>query len=410
MEVLHRRCAGVDVHKESVSVCLRTVEKVKAHQEVKTFSTMTKGLLELLDWLEKAACTHVAMESTGVYWKPVWHVLEGHFQLVLANATHIRNVPGRKSDVNDAMWIADLLAHGLIQASFVPPEPIQELRDLTRTRKQLTREIVQHTQRIQRVLEDANVKLSSAISDVLGMSGRKILLAIIAGETKPEVLASLGSSLLKCTREELTEALRGKITKHHRFLLQQHMAVLMALERTVADFDAQIERALEPFRLQVELLTSIPGISETAAQVIVAEVGVDMKIFPTSDHLISWAGLCPGMNESARKRHSTRVRNGAPWLKTILVQCAWEAARAKGTYLQAQFLRLKSRRGPKKAAVAVAASMLTGVWHILDAKVPWKELGPEHFAKRDRESVARRLVHRIKELGYEVQIQDPEAA
>jgi len=406
MEVLHPRCAGIDVHKESASVCLRTVEKGKTHQEVKAFSTMTKGLLELSDWLEKAGCTHVAMESTGVYWKPVWHVLEGHFVLVLANATHIRNVPGRKSDVSDAMWIADLLAHGLIQESFVPPEPILELRDLTRTRKQLTREIIQHTHRIQRVLEDANVKLDSVISDVLGMSGRKILKAIIAGETKPEVLAGLGSSLLKCTREELTEALRGKVTKHHRFLLQQHLTLVEALERTMADFDAQIERALEPFRLQVDLLTSIPGISVIAAQVLIAEVGVDMKVFPTDGHLISWAGLCPGMNESAGKRHSTRIRKGAPWLKTVLVQCAWAASRAKGTYLQAQFHRLRSRRGPKKAAVAVAASILTGVWHILDAKVPWKDLGPEHFASRDREAMARRLMRRIKELGYDVQIQD----
>jgi len=410
MEVLHPRCAGIDVHKDSVSVCLRTVEKGKIHQEVKTFSTMTKGLLELLDWLEKAGCTHVAMESTGVYWKPVWHVLEGHFQLLLANATHIRNVPGRKSDVSDAMWIADLLAHGLIHASFIPPKPIQELRDLTRTRKQLTREIVQHTLRIQRVLEDSNVKLSSVITDILGVSGRKILKALITGETNLEVLASLGNPRLHCTREELTEALRGRITNHHRFLLRHHLTLIEALERTVADFDSQIGRVLEPFRPEVELLTSIPGVSEIAAQVIIAEIGVDMKVFPTDTHLVSWAGLCPGMNESGGKRLSTRLRKGAPWLKTLLVQCAWAAARAKGTYLQAQFLRLRARRGPKKAAVAVAASILTGVWHILDAKVPWKELGPEHFAGRERAVMARRLVRRIKELGYDVQIQDQEAA
>jgi len=406
MEVIHERCAGLDVHKETVVGCARVGERGKVQQEVKTFVTTTRGLLELSDWLAKGGCTHVAMESTGVYWKPVWHMLEGSFELVLANATHIRNVPGRKSDVNDAVWIADLLAHGLIRGSFVPPEPIQELRDLTRTRKQLVREIVQHTQRIQRVLEDANVKLDSVISDVLGLSGRKILRAIIGGQEAPELLAALGSSRLKCSREDLREALRGKVTAHHRFLLKQHLELIETLERTVRQFEAQIETVLEPFRAQVKLLLTIPGVSKTAAQVILAEVGVDMRPFPTAAHLISWAGLCPGLNESAGKRHSSRIRKGAPWLKTTLVQCAWAGGRAKGTYLQAQFLRLRARRGPKKAAVAVAASILTAVWHMLAKGITWKDLGPDHFARRDREALAKRLARRIKELGYEVEIHE----
>jgi transposase len=313
-------------------------------------------------------------------------------------------VPGRKSDVNDATWIADLLAHGLIPASFVPPTPIQELRELTRTRKQLRREIVQHTQRLERVLEDANVKLSSVISDVVGVSGRRILRALIAGEMPPEQLAQLGHRRLRCTREELIEALRGRVTSHHRFLLAQHLRLLEELERAIAEFDAQIEAALEPFRDCVERLTTIPGVSRLAAEIVIAEIGTDMTRFPTAGHLASWAGMCPRLDESAGKHRSTRLRKGAPWLKTVLVQCAWAAANSKGTYLQAQFLRLKSRRGPKKAAVAVAASILTAAYHILRDSTPYQDLGPDHFIRRDHDRVARRLVHRIEELGYHVEI------
>jgi transposase len=404
MKVLHARCAGLDVHKDLVVACARLQRGGKVQREQRRFDTTTKGLLELLAWLAELECTHVAMEATGVYWKPVWHVLEGHVELVLANAAHIRNVPGRKSDMNDAMWIADLLAHGLITASMIPPTPIQELRDLTRTRRQLVREIGQHTQRVQRVLEDANVKLSSVIAEILGTSGRRILEAIIAGEDDPEKLAALGSERLRCSHEQLCEALRGRVSAHHRFLMRQHLDTIDHLQKVVEQFDAQIARLLAPFRSQFELLMTIPGVGETAAASLIAEVGVDMSRFPSAAHLVSWAGLCPRMDESAGKRRSTRLRKGAPWLKPVLVQCAWGAARTKRTYTQAQFLRLKARRGPMKAVVAVAATILTAAYYILRDGVSYRELGPDHFVERDRTRVAERLARRIRELGYEVTI------
>jgi len=310
-------------------------------------------------------------------------------------------VPGRKSDVNDAVWIADLLAHGLIRASFVPPRPIQELRDLTRTRRQLVREIVQHTQR---VLEDANVKLGSVVSDVLGVSGRRIVRVLIEGETDAERLAALGHRRLRCSRQELAEALQGRVTDHHRFLLRQHVRTIEQLEASVAEFEARIEAVLEPFRAAIARLTTIPGISTTAAHVLLAEIGADMTVFPSAGHLLSWAGLCPRLDESAGKHRSTRVRKGAPWLKPVLVQCAWGAGRAKNTYLQTQFLRLKARRGPKKAAVAVAASILTAAYHMLRDGVDYHDLGPAHLSRRDSSRVAARLARRIRELGYQVEI------
>jgi transposase len=404
MQVLYSRCAGLDVHKDQVVACMRWVEGREVRHEVRGFATSTRGLLELASWLEESDCTHVGMEATGVYWKPVWHVLDGRFELVLANAAHIRNVPGRKSDVNDAVWIADLLAHGLIRASFVPPQPIQELRDLTRTRRQLVREIVQHTQRLQRVLEDANVKLGSVVSDVVGASGRRIVQALIEGETDAERLAQLGSGRLRCSRQELAEALRGSVTEHHRFLLRQHLRTIEQLEQTVAEFEGRIEGVLEPFRAEIERLTTIPGISTTAAQILLAEIGPDMSVFPSVGHLLSWAGLCPRLDESAGKHRSTRLRKGAPWLKPVLVQCAWAAGRTKNTYLQAQFLRLKARRGPRKAAVAVAASILTAAYHMLRDGVDYRDLGPAHLTRKDQSRVAARLARRIRELGYEVEI------
>lgn len=404
MNVLHPNCGGLDVHKEVVVACARQQRGAKVQRQQRRFDTTTKGLLELQAWLSELGCTHVAMEATGVYWKPVWHVLEGHFELVLANAAHIRNVPGRKTDMNDATWIADLLAHGLITASMVPPTPIQELRDLTRTRRQLVREIGQHTQRVQRVLEDANVKLSSVISDVLGMSGRQILEAIIAGEEDPKKLAALGSERLQCSHEQLYEALRGRVSAHHRFLLRQHLDTIDHLQAAVNRFEAEIARVLEPFRAQFERLLTIPGVRETAAASIIAEIGVDMSRFPSAAHLVSWAGLCPRMDESAGKRHSTRVRKGAPWLKPVLVQCAWGAARTKRTYTQAQFVRLKARRGPMKAVVAVAATILNAAYYILKDEVSYRELGPDHFVERERPRLAQRLARRIRELGYEVTI------
>lgn len=409
MDLFHPRCAGLDVHKDSVVACVRIATGRTVERQSRTFRTTTTELLELLDWLQQYDCTHVAMEATGVYWKPVWHILEGHFTLVLANAMHIRNIPGRKSDVNDATWIADLLAHGLIRGSFVPPTPIQELRDLTRTRKQLVREIAQHTQRIQKVLEDANIKLASAVSDIMGGTGRAIITALIAGEADPGRLAELAQGNLKKKRGELREALRGCITGHHRFLLKVHYEQILGAEQAVRELEQHLGESLIPFQEKATLLTTMPGISETLARTLIAEIGVDMARFPTAAHLISWAGLCPSMNESAGKRKSTRLRKGAPWLKTALVQGAWAAARKQDSYLRSQFLRLKGRRGPKKAILAVAASMLTAVYYMLRDHAEYKDLGADHYDKQDKAKVANRLVSRLQDLGFQVELSQPAA-
>lgn len=404
MEVLYPRCAGLDVHAQSITACARVASGPEVTYQHRTVAATTAGLVALADWLAAAGCTHVAMEATGVYWKPVWHVLEGQFTLVLANAMHIRNVPGRKSDMNDATWIANLLAHGLIRGSFVPPTPIQELRDLTRTRKQLVGEITRHTQRIQKVLEDANVKLTRVVSDVLGTSGRAILRALIAGETDPDRLATLTHKRLKASHAQLVEALHGRVTAHHRFLIDLHLSQIEALEAAVQRLERQIGDALAPFRAAVDLLTTMPGLSETAARVIIAEIGHDMTRFPSAGHLLSWAGLCPRLDTSAGKRHSTRIRHATPWLKTTLIQGAWAATRKKDSYLHAQFLRLKSRRGPKKAIVAVAASMLTAVYFMLRDGVEYRDLGGRFFTERDRDATTKRLIRRLRELGVEVEV------
>ena len=402
MKILHRRCAGVDVHSANVVACIRVMTKGKVRHEVRRFATSTRDLLTLRDWFEAEKITHVAMEATGVYWKPVWHILEEKFTLILANAAYVRNLPGRKSDVNDATWVADLLAHGLIRASFVPPAPVQELRDLTRTRTQLTREAARHIQRIQKALEDANIKLASLISDIVGLSGRRILKAIVAGETNAAKLAALGSKRLKCSRCELMAVLEGQVSDNHRFLISQHLGILEDLERRIEAFDKRITDVLAPFRHLVELLMTIPGVSRVSAEIILAEIGFDMAPFPTAGHLLSWAGVVPRLDESAGKRRSTRVRHGAPWLKPVLAQCGWAASRAKGTYLQAQFYRLKARRGPKKAVIAVAASILTAVYHMLKNHMSYQDLGPDHFVKRDAARIAAKLARRIKDLGYDV--------
>lgn len=404
MELLHPRCAGLDVHKDTVVACARIQDAPTPQQRVKTFGTTTTDLLALSDWLGEQGITHVAMEATGVYWRSIWHVLEGSFELVLANAAHIKNVPGRKTDVNDAMWIADLLAHGLIRASFVPPTPIQDMRTLMRTRKQLVRERAQHVQRIQKTLEDANIKFASVISDVTGTSGRAIVRALIAGETDPEELLAFTTGRLHADRKTLIEALRGRVRSHHRFLLKLHLEQIETIENAIAAVDAEVGSVLEPFRTTAARLMTMPGVSDVVAQVLVSEIGVDMSRFPTAGHLVSWAGLCPRNDESAGKRRSTRVRHGAPWLKTTLVQAAWAAARAKNTYLQAQFLRLKSRRGPKKAILAVAASMLTSAYYMLRDDVDYRDLGPDHFDAIDKDKSAARLVRRLQNLGYQVQL------
>ena len=313
MEILHPHCAGLDVHKESVVACVRHVATNKVTSQIKTFKTTTQELMELSGWLSTEGCTHIAMEATGVYWKPVWHILsDGEFELVLANAAHVKNVPGRKTDVNDATWLADLMAHGLIRPSFVPDEPTQQMRDLLRTRKQLVRERSSHTQRIQKTLEDANIKLDSVVSDIIGLSGRRMIEALIAGQTDPGTLADLAHRRLQASGAELEAALRGRVTAHHRFLLRLHLEQVDALDAAIARIDQEVDANVEPFRAAVEVLSSIPGVSSLSASVIVSEIGVDMSRFPSEGHLISWAGLCPKNDESAGKRRSTRMKKGAP--------------------------------------------------------------------------------------------------
>jgi transposase len=410
MEVLHQRCAGLDVHKKTVVAAIRLVEGSKVITEVKTFPTTTSGLLALSDWLSANGCTHVAMEATGVYWKPVWHVLsDGEIELILANAAHVKNVPGRKTDVSDASWLAELLAHGLIRASFVPDGQTQEMRVLLRTRKQLVREQGRHTQRIHKTLEDANLKIESELSDILGKSGRAMLNAIIAGETDPVRLAALAHRNVKSSQADLQEALRGRVTAHHRFLLKLHLEQIDRLDAAIASMDSEIEAHLAPFRTAVEIVSTIPGVASLSAQVIVSEIGTDMSRFATAGHLLSWAGFCPRNNESAGKRRSTRLRKGAPWLKTILVQCAWAAKRTKDSYLRAQFLRLKSRRGPQKAICAVAASILTAAYHMLKTGTLYQDLGADHFVRRSKTTHTQRLVKTLEQLGYAVDLK-PQAA
>jgi transposase len=405
MEVLHPRCCGLDVHKETVVACVRRVIDGKTVKETRTFATTTASLLALSDWLTETQCTHVAMEATGVYWKPVWHILaDGGFELVLANAAHIKNVPGRKSDVKDSDWISDLLAHGLIRPSFVPDGPTQEMRTFLRTRKQFVHEKGSHILRIQKTLEDANIKLDSVITDIIGVSGRKMIEALIAGERDPAKLASLADRRLKASQQTLRQVLRGRVTAQHRFLLRLHLDQIDALDAAIARIDREVEASIAPFRTAVEQVITVPGIKSLAAQTILSEIGIDMSRFPSSGHLISWACICPRSDESAGKRRSTRIRKGSPWLKTTLVQCAWAATRKKGSYLQAQYYRIRARRGPKKAIVAVAASILTAIYHMLKDGTMYQDLGPNHFDAHAKERQKNRLLKRLADLGYAVEL------
>jgi transposase len=404
MDLLHERCAGVDVHKDTVVIALRLQEGAKVRKEVRTFGTVTPQLLEALAWLLANGVTHVAMEATGVYWRPVWHIFSTSLEVILANASHVKAVPGRKTDVNDAAWLADLLAHGLIRPSFVPPTPIQDLRGLMRTRKQFVRERGRHVQRLQKTLEDTNIKLASVISDITGTSGRAILRAISEGQEDPGKLLGLTTGRLKATREQLVAALTGHVRSSHRFLLKLHLDQIEAIEAKIALIDEEVGRAVEPFRQHVDHLTTMPGISDVAAQVLIAEIGTDMNIFPSAGNLISWAGMCPGNNESAGKQKKARLRKGAPWLKATIVQCAWAAVRKKDTYLRGLYYRIKARSGMMPAIVAVAAAMLNAAYHMLRDRVPYRELGPDHLERHDRERAANRLLKRLHNLGYEVAI------
>jgi transposase len=422
MDVMFERVAGLDVHKAMVVATVRVVSGGKVERECRSFETTTAGLLDLLGWLTVSRCTHVAMEATGVYWKPVWSILsDGEFELILANATHIKNVPGRKTDVNDATWIADLLACGLIKASFVPTAEIQDLRSLQRARKQLTREQTRHTQRIQKTLEEANIKLDTVISDIMGLSGRKMIEAMIEGVRNPSRLAALADRRLKATPKQLYDALHGRLTDHHRFMLKLYLSQYDALDKAIIEIDQEVAAAIQrmdaeveasnaTFRSRINLLSTMPGISALSATAILAETDTDMSRFATAGHFVAWAGLCPGQNESAGKRKSSRLRKGAPWLKTMLVQCAWSAVKMKDSYYRAQFNRLKARGGAKKAICAVAASMLTAIYHMLTNGVQHQDLGANHFDRRASDLKAKRLVTQLNKLGFEVELQPREKA
>lgn len=406
MYVMHQRCAALDLGKDVLVAGVRLQDGDGIQRECRTYGTTGRQLLELLSWLLSHGVTHVVMEATGSYWKSVWHVLEGQFELMLANPAQIKNLPGRKSDVNDATWMADLLAHGLIRGSFVPPAHIDALRELTRTRKQFVREIGRHTQRIQKILDVGSLKITGTITDVLGTSGRAIVKALIAGETNPERLAGLVDHRIKASRERLVEALHGRLTVQQRRLLGIHLSLVETLEASIDQLDQDIEKAVDPFRTTVDRLKEIPGLSEISVPALLGEIGIDMTKFKTHGHLVSWARLCPRLDESAGKVHSTRTQKGAVWIKTLLVQAAWAATRAKNSYLRAQFQRLRARRGAKKAIVAVAASILTAVYYVIRNGAPYNDLGFRYFDCRDKSQAARRFVARLKQLGYNVQISE----
>lgn len=406
MHVMHPRCAALDLGKDELMAAVRLQAGASVERGCRSYRTTSGQLLELSSWLVSLGVTHVVMEATGSYWKSVWHVLEGQFELTLANPAQVKNLPGRKSDVNDATWMADLLAHGLIRGSFVPPGPIDELRELTRTRKQFVREIGRHTQRIQKILDVANLKLTGTITDVLGVSGRAIVKSLIAGETNPERLADLVDYRLKAKRERLVEALHGRLTPQQRRLLSMHLALVETIEASIEQLDRDIEKAVSPFRDIVEWLKGIPGLSDIAVPALLAEIGVDMTKFKTHRHLLSWARICPRLDQSAGKVLSTRTPKGAVWVKTLLIQAAWAAIKTKDSYLRAQFLRLRARRGAKKAIGAVAASILTAAYYVIRDRTPYQDLGSQYFAQRDRSHHARRLVARLEKLGYSVQLSD----
>ena len=406
MQVKNPRCAALDLGKDVLVAAVRLQEETSVRRECRTFGTTTRQLLQLSSWLESEGINHVVMEATGSYWKSVWHVLEGQFELMLANPVHIRNLPGRKSDVNDATWMADLHAHGLISGSFVPPGPIMALRELTRTRKQLGREVARHLQRIQRIVDVAGLKITGPISDLLGTSGRAILKGLIDGETDPERLVDLAHPRMQAKRATLVEALRGTLTPHQRGLLRIHFHLIETIEASIAELDFQIEEAVRPFRELLTRLKDVPGFGAINAPALLGEIGVDMTPFKTHRHLISWTRLCPRLDESAGKTHSRRTLKGAEWVKPLLVGAAWAAVRVKDSYPRAQFLRLRARRGAKKAIVAVAASLLTTVYHMIREGTPYKDLGAHHFDRHDRSRTARRLVARLEQLGYNAQITD----
>ncbi len=415
MQTLYQRVVGLDVHKDSIMACVRiTDSRGQATEAIRTFGTMTEDLLALSDWLAENQVTHVAMESTGVLWKPVWNILEGgKWKMLLVNARELKQVPGRKSDVKDSQWIAQLLACGLLRSSFVPERGQRDLRDLTRHRAQLAGECTRCVNRIHKVLQDANIKLSSVATDVMGLSGRDMLDALVKGETDPAALAELARGKLRAKIPDLKRALCGKVTPHHQFMLEQLLDHLSHLEEQLGHFNQRIEEALRPFvdEATFERLDAIPGVNRETIENVVAEIGVNMEQFPTEGHLASWAGVCPGNEESAGKRKRSRTTKGDVWLRRALCQAAWAAARKKDSYFQAQYRRLAGRRGKKRAAMAVGHSILGVIYHLLkDPQLTYQELGGNHFDNIDPKRLCRHLVKRLESLGYDVSITKRTAA
>jgi transposase len=405
MEVIYPRCCGLDVHKREVVACVVTTESDGIPSKtIRAFGTMTPDILALADWLAAHEVTHIAMESTGVYWKPLWNLLEESFALLLVNARHVKAVPGRKTDVRDCEWLADLLRHGLLTGSFVPDRSQRELRELTRYRTSLVRERTAAANRLQKTLEGANIKLASVATDILGKSGREILAALVAGETEAAQLAQFAQGRLREKIPQLERALVGCIGTHHRVLVAEQVAHVDFLEESIARVNAEIAERVRPDEDAITRLDTIPGVGRAVAEALVAEIGSDLTRFPSAKHLASWAGLCPGNHESAGQRHSGKTRKGSPWLRACLVQAAHAAARTKGTYLAAQYRRLAARRGRAKAAVAVAHSILIIAYHVLTEGTAYRDLGGHYFDERDRQGVERRLVHRLEGLGYTVSL------
>jgi transposase len=412
MQVGYPRCAGLDVHKRSVVACvLLTQADGTVQRHTATFGTMTADLLALADWLAQLGVTTVALESTGVYWQPVYNLLEDEARaILLVNPQHFRAVPGRKTDVKDAEWLAELLRHGLLQPSFIPPAPIRALRELTRYRKALVRQRADEVNRVQKLLESANVKLAAVATDVLGVSGRAMLAALLEGQDDPEALAELARGRLRTKLPELRQALAGRVQAHHRVLLAQLLAHIDYLEAAIAELQLAVEEQLAPFDEAIELLQTIPGVGATAAGAIVAEIGDDMARFPSAKHLASWAGVCPGNKQSGGKRLSGKITQGNPWLRGMLGEVAWAAARSKGTYFQALFRRVARRRGPQKALVAVAHSVLRTIYYMLRDRQPYRDLGPDHFDRLDTARLERHHVRRLEQLGYTVTLTPRQAA
>ncbi len=412
MDVVHARCCGVDVHKATVVACLIVPgAQGRPTKEVRTFGTMTVDLLQLVDWLVAAGCTHVAMESTGSYWKPIYNLLEGVIdEVVVVNAAHIKQVPGRKTDVKDAEWIADLLRHGLLRASFIPDRPQRELRELTRYRTALVRERSAEVSRVQKVLEGANIKLAVVAKDITGVSGRDMLAALLAGSTDAATMAQFARGRMREKIPQLEKALVGRFAAHQRFLVAQQLAHIDFLDDLIARVSAEVAERVGPFEELIALLDTITGIGRLTAEVVVAEIGVDMTRFPSAAHLCSWAGVVPGNNESAGKRRGGKIRKGSPWLRAVLVEAAHAAGRTKTSYLGAQYRRLVARKGRKRAAVAVAHSILTIIYHVLSDRKPYADLGVDYFDRRDQQALERRLVSRLEALGYDVALQPKETA